>query len=102
MEIFSCGAQDDFMFGWWFDMGDVCKTIRVWEAKFDTRARSSSTKIPTPRGITSSFKIMFSLSLIDENEEMVDLEEKEYDKGYKCDDGNNDDDNDNFVDFEDE
>ena len=33
---------------------------------------------------------------------MVDLEEKEYDKGYKCDDGNNDDDNDDFVDFEDE
>ena len=66
------GVQDDFVFNnddltW----GDVSRSIRAKEARFDTRARASSTIIPTSREITSSFITIVFLSLIDE-EEMVD------------------------------
>ena len=79
-------------------MGDVCKTIRVGEAKFDTRARASSSTIPTPREIASSSKTMPTLSLIDEDEKIVNFAEEKDGEGFKCDNGNDDDD---FVDLED-
>ena len=80
--------------------GDVARAIRVEEARFDTTVRASSSRIPAPREITSSFKTMPSHSLMDENKEMVDSTEEEDGEGYKCDD-ENDDDND-FVSLEDE
>ena len=80
--------------------GNVARAIRVEEARFDTRVRASSSRMPTPRRITSSFKTMPSHSLMNENKEMVDSTEEEDGEGYKCDDGN---DNDNdFVNLEDE
>ena len=95
------GAQDDFVFDddnltW----GDVARATRAKEAKFDTRIRPNSSIIPPPRGIASSSRTLPSHSLIDEDEdgEMIDSADEEDGKGYKCDDGNDDDD---FVDLED-
>ncbi|RVW36765.1 hypothetical protein CK203_101561 [Vitis vinifera] len=97
------GAQDDFVFDddnltW----GDVARAAGVEEARFDTRARAraSSSIIPPTRGIASSSRTLPSHSLIDEDEDggMVDSADEEDGKGYKCGDGN--DDNDDFVDLE--
>ncbi|RVW64222.1 hypothetical protein CK203_046329 [Vitis vinifera] len=48
----------------------------------------------TTKGIASSSRTLPSRSLINEDEdgEMVDLADKEDGEGYKCDDGNDDDD----------
>ncbi|RVW73543.1 hypothetical protein CK203_062078 [Vitis vinifera] len=97
------GAQDDFVFDddnltW----GDVARAAGAEEARFDTRARAraSSSIIPPTRGIASSFKTLPSYSLIDEDEDgdMVDSADEEDGEGYKCGDGNDDDDD--FVDLE--
>ena len=81
--------------------GDVARATRAEEARFDTRVRASSSIIPPPRGIASSSRTLSSCSLIDENKdgEMVDSIDEEDREGYKCDDGNDDDD---FVDLKDE
>ncbi|KAL6310869.1 hypothetical protein AAG906_027325 [Vitis piasezkii] len=75
------------------------------EARFDTRARAraSSSIIPPTRGIASSSRTLPSHSLIDEDEDggMVDSADEEDGEGYKCGDGNDDDDDD-FVDLEEE
>nr|CAN68338.1 hypothetical protein VITISV_025979 [Vitis vinifera] len=74
------------------------------EARFDTRvrARASSSIIPPTRGIASSSRTLPSHSLIDEDEDgdMVDSADEEDGEGYKCGDGNDDDDD--FVDLEEE
>ncbi|RVW50045.1 hypothetical protein CK203_082311 [Vitis vinifera] len=77
------GAQDDFVFDddnltW----GDVARAAGAEEARFDTRARAraSSSIIPPTRGIAST--------------------DEEDGEGYKCGDGNDDDDD--FVDLEEE
>ena len=95
------GAQDDFVFDddsltW----GDVARATGAEEARLDTRTRASSSIIPPPRGIASSSRTLPSHSLIDEDEdgEMIDSADEEDGKGYKCDDGNDDDD---CVDLED-
>ncbi|RVW16137.1 hypothetical protein CK203_074327 [Vitis vinifera] len=97
------GAQDDFVFDddnltW----GDVARAARAEEARFDTRARAraSSSIIPPTRGIASSSRTLPSYSLIDEDEDgdMVDSADEEDGEGYKCGDGNDDDDD--FVDLE--
>ncbi|RVX04241.1 hypothetical protein CK203_015534 [Vitis vinifera] len=95
------GAQDDFVFDddnltW----GDVARAAGAEEARFDTRARArASSSIITPtRGIASSSRTLPSYSLIDEDEDgdMVDSADEEDGEGYKCGDGNDDDDD--FVD----
>ena len=97
------GAQDDFLFDddnltW----GDVAKATRAKEAKFDTRARAraraNSSIIPPTKRIASSFRTLPSHSLIDEDEDgdMIDSTNEEDGEGYKCDDGNDGDDD--FVD----
>ncbi|RVW73771.1 hypothetical protein CK203_057624 [Vitis vinifera] len=100
------GAQDDFVFDddnltW----GDVARAIGSEEARFDTRARAraSSSIIPPTRGIASSSRTLPSHSLIDEDEDgdMVDSTNEDDGEGYKCGDGNDDDDND-FIDLEEE
>ncbi|RVW62502.1 hypothetical protein CK203_064010 [Vitis vinifera] len=97
------GAQDDFVFDddnltW----GDVARAVGAEEARFDTRARAraSSSIIPITRGIASSSRTLPSHSLIDEDEDggMVDSADEEDGEGYKCGDGNDDDDD--FVDLE--
>nr|CAN66311.1 hypothetical protein VITISV_027163 [Vitis vinifera] len=99
------GAQDDFVFDddnltW----GDVARAAGAEEARFDTRARAraSSSIIPPTRGIASSSRTLPSHSLIDEDENggMVDSADEEDGEGYKCGDGNDDDDD--FVDLEEE
>ncbi|RVW44200.1 hypothetical protein CK203_089453 [Vitis vinifera] len=74
------------------------------EARFDTRARAraSSSIIPPTKGIASSSRTLPSYSLIDEDEDgdMVDSADEEDGEGYKCGDGNDDDDD--FVDLEEE
>ncbi|RVW12257.1 hypothetical protein CK203_114247 [Vitis vinifera] len=99
------GAQDDFVFDddnltW----GDVARAAGAEEARFDTRARvrASSSIIPPTRGIASSSRTLPSHSLIDEDEDggMVDSADEEDGEGYKCGDGNDDDDD--FVDLEEE
>ena len=83
---------------------DVARATRAEEARFDTRAsaRANSNIIPPMRKIASSFRIFPSHSLIDEDEngDMVDSTDEEDGEGYKCDDGNNNDDD--FVDLEEE
>ena len=64
------GAQDNFAFDddnltW----GDVARATGVEEARFDARARASSSTIPPPRGIASSSRTLSSRSLIDEDED---------------------------------
>nr|CAN67667.1 hypothetical protein VITISV_041109 [Vitis vinifera] len=99
------GAQDDFVFDddnltW----GDVARAAGAEEARFDTRARAraSSSIIPPTRGIASSSRTLPSYLLIDEDEDgdMVDSADEEDGEGYKCGDGNDDDDD--FVDLEEE
>ena len=98
------GAQDDFVFDddhltW----GDVARATGAEEARFDTRARAkASSSIIPPRGITSSSRTLPCHSLIDEDEDgnMVDSVDEEDREGYKCGDGNYDDDD--FVDLEEE
>ncbi|RVW13361.1 hypothetical protein CK203_095743 [Vitis vinifera] len=99
------GAQDDFVFDddnltW----GDVARAAGAEEARFDTRARAraSSSIIPPTRGIASSSRTLPFYSLIDEDEDgdMVDSADEEDGEGYKCGDGNDDDDD--FVDLEEE
>ncbi|KAJ9682088.1 hypothetical protein PVL29_018125 [Vitis rotundifolia] len=99
------GAQDDFVFDddnltW----GDVARASGAEEARFDTRARerASSSIIPPTRGIASSSRTLPSHSLIDEDEDgdMVDSADEEDGEGYKCGDGNVDEDD--FVDLEEE
>ncbi|RVW25217.1 hypothetical protein CK203_105966 [Vitis vinifera] len=98
------GAQDDFVFDddnltW----GDVARAAGAEEARFDTRARAraSSSIIPPTRGIASSSRTLPSHSLIDEDDDggMVDSADEEDGEGYKCGDGNDDDD---FIDLEEE
>ena len=72
------GAQDDFV----FDDDDltpldVAKAIRVEKARFDAKFIASSSKIPTSRGIDLSSKTIFTLSSIDEDQEMVDSTKEE-------------------------
>ena len=64
-------AQDDLVFDdddltW----GDVARASEAEEPIFDTRARGSSSKLPSSMGndTTSSSRPMPSLSLIDEDE----------------------------------
>ena len=101
------GAQNDFVFDddnltW----SDVARAIRAEEARIYTRdrARVSSSIIPPTRGIASSSRTLPSHLLIDEDEDededMADSTNQEDEKGYKCDDGNDDDDD--FVDLEEE
>ncbi|KAL6342253.1 hypothetical protein AAG906_006876 [Vitis piasezkii] len=99
------GAQNDFIFDddnltW----DDVARAIGAEEARFDTRARAraSSSIIPPTRRIASSSRTLSSHSLIDEDEDgdMIDLADEEDGEGYKCDDGNDDDDD--FVDLDEE
>ncbi|RVW59546.1 hypothetical protein CK203_104782 [Vitis vinifera] len=93
---------------WWAAYGALAPNLqratRPEEARFDTRARAraSSSIIPPMRGIASSSRTLPSHSLIDEDEDgdMVDLVDEEDGEGYKCDDGNDDDDD--FVDLEEE
>ncbi|KAL6338093.1 hypothetical protein AAG906_010661 [Vitis piasezkii] len=78
------GAQDDFVFDddnltW----GDVARAIGAEEARFDTRTRARASSNEDE----------------DEDGDMVDSANEEDGEGYKCDDGN--DDNDDFVDLED-
>ncbi|XP_059590340.1 uncharacterized protein LOC104882751 [Vitis vinifera] len=84
--------------------GDVARAVGAEEARFDTRARAraSSSIIPPTRGIASSSRTLPSYSLIDEDEDgdMVDSADEEDGEGYKCGDGNDDDDD--FVDLEEE
>ncbi|RVW59767.1 hypothetical protein CK203_096368 [Vitis vinifera] len=89
------GVQDDFVFDddnltW----GDVARAIRAEEARFDTRARASSSIIPPTRRIASSSRTLPFHSLIDEDEDgdMVDSADEEDREGYKYGDGNDDDD----------
>nr|CAN67216.1 hypothetical protein VITISV_041887 [Vitis vinifera] len=98
-------AQDDFVFNdnnltW----GDVARATGAEEARFGTRvrARASLSIIPPTKGIASSSRTLSCHSLIDEDEDgdMVDSTDKEDGESYKCDDGNDDDDD--FVDLEDE
>ncbi|RVW29872.1 hypothetical protein CK203_102262 [Vitis vinifera] len=72
------GAQDDFVFGD-DDLTplDVAKAIRVEKARFDAKFIASSSKIPTSRGIDLSSKTIFTLSSIDEDQEMVDSTKEE-------------------------
>ena len=92
-------AQDDLVFDdddltW----GDVAKASEVEEPRFDTRARASSSKLPSSRGndITSNSRPMpSSLSLIDEDEEIDYWGNEEDEEGYN-------DDDDHYVDVEDE
>ena len=91
-------AQDDLVFDdddltW----GDVARASEAKEPKFDTRARASSSRLLSSRGndTASSSRLMPSLSLIDEDEE-IDYWGKEEDE-----DGYNDDD-DHYVDVGDE
>ena len=58
------GAQDDFVFDddnltW----GDVARATGAEEARFDTRARASSSIIPPTRGIASGSRTLPSHSL---------------------------------------
>ena len=91
-------AQDDLVFddddlAW----GDVSRASEVKEPRFDTRARASSSKLPSSRGndTSSSSKPMPSLSLIDEDEEMDYWGNEEDEEGYN-------DDDDHYVDVEDQ
>ncbi|RVW44267.1 hypothetical protein CK203_099606 [Vitis vinifera] len=101
----TCSASDDFVFD---DdnltLGDIARATGAKEARFDTRvrARASSSIIPPTRGIASSSRTLPSHSLIDEDEDgdMVDSADEEDGEGYKCGDGNDDDDD--FVDLEEE
>ncbi|RVW90386.1 hypothetical protein CK203_045728 [Vitis vinifera] len=84
-----------------FEKHEENRATGAKEAKFDTRIRPNSSIIPPPRGIASSSRTLSSCSLIDENKdgEMVDSIDEEDREGYKCDDGNDDDD---FVDLKDQ
>ena len=78
-------------------MGDVARASEDEEPRFDTRARASSSRLPSSRGTdtASSSRLMPSLSLIDEDEEMDYWENEEDEEGYN-------DDDDHYVDVEDE
>ena len=91
-------AQDDLVFDdddltW----GDVTRSRKAKEPRFDTRARASSSRLPSSRGndTASSSRPMPSLSLIDEDEEMDYWGNEEDEEGYN-------DDDDHYVDVEDE
>ena len=91
-------AQDDLVFDdddltW----GDVAIASEAEEPRFDTRARASSSMLPTSRGsdTPSSSRPMPYLSLINKDEQMNHWENEEYEKGYN-------DDDDRYVDVEDE
>ena len=66
------GAQDDFAFDDDDDLawGDVARATEVEEARFDIKARTNLSIIPSLRRIASSYKTMHFLSLIDEDEKM--------------------------------
>ena len=90
-------AQDDLVFDDDDDLtwGDVARASEAEEPRFDTRARASSSKLPSSRGndtASSSRPIPF-LSLIDEEMDYWGNEEDE--EGYNEDD-------DHYVDVEDE
>ena len=76
---------------------DVARASEAEEPTFDTRARASSSRLPSSRGndTTSSSKLMPSLSLIDEGEEIDYWGNEEDEEGYN-------DDDDHYVDVEDE
>ena len=91
-------AQDDLVFDdddltW----GDVARVSEPEEPRFDTRARASSSRLPSSRGndTTSSSRPMPSLSLIDEDKEIDYWGNEEDEEGYN-------DDDDDYVDVEDE
>ncbi|KAL6340255.1 hypothetical protein AAG906_040691 [Vitis piasezkii] len=72
------GAQDDFV----FDDDDltpldVARATGAKEARFDAKVIASSSKIPTSRGIDLSSKTIFTLSSIDEDQEMIDSTKEE-------------------------
>ena len=77
--------------------GDVARASEAEEPRFDTRARASSSMLPSSRGndTTSSSRPMPSLSLIDEDEEMDYWGNEEDEEGYNDDDSH-------YVDVEDE
>ena len=94
-------AQDDLVFDdddltW----GDVARASEDEEPRFDTRARASSSMLMllTSRGngTDSRFRLMPSLSLIDEDEEIDYSGNEEEEECY------NDDEDDHYVDVEDE
>ena len=91
-------AQDDLVFDdddltW----SDVARASEAEEPRFDTRARASLSRLPSSRGndTTSSSRLMPSLSLIDEDEEIDYWGNEEDEEGYN-------DDDDHYVDVEDE
>ena len=91
-------AQDDLVFNDDdFTWGDGARASEAKKPRFDTKARASSSMLPTSRrkGTTSSSRPMPSLSLTDEDEEMDDLGNEEDEEGYN-------DDDDDYVDLEDE
>ena len=87
-------AQDDLVFD---DDDDVARASEAKEPRFDTRARASKSRLPSSRGndTTSSFRLMPSLSLIDEDEEIDYWGNEENEEGYNDDDYH-------YVDVEDE
>ena len=91
-------AQDDLVFDdddltW----SDVARASEAEEPRFDTRARASLSRLPSSSGndTTSSSRLMPSLSLIDEDEEIDYWGNEEDEEGYN-------DDDDHYVDVEDE
>ena len=91
-------AQDDLVFHDDLKWGDVARASEAEEPRFDTRARASSSRLPSSRGNdTTSSSIPMppwpSLSLIDEEMDYWGNEEDE--EGYN-------DDDDHYVDVEDE
>ena len=72
------GAQDDFVFD---DDNltplDVARATGAKEARFDAKVIASSSKIPTSRGIDLNSKTIFTLSSIDEDQEMIDSTKEE-------------------------
>ena len=68
--------------------GDVARASEAKEPRFDTRARASSSRLPSSRGndTASSSRPMPSLSLIDEDEEMDYWGNEEDEEGYNDDD----------------
>ena len=98
IRIMDDGAQDDLVFDdddltW----SDVARASEAEEPRFDTRARASSSRLPSSRGndTSSSSRPMPYLSLIYEDEEMDYQGNEEDEEGYN-------DDDDHYVDVEDE
>ena len=80
--------------------GDVARASGAQEPIVYTRAKASSSRTPTSKSRPSTSQHT-TLSLIDEDEEMVypSGEEDEEEGEWKCDDEKNDDNDDDFVDL---